>query len=1076
MQCPVCGHENSTSARFCENCGSQLADVPKPGPILGDVFETSQESGERRQLTILFSDIVGSTAMSSGLDPEDFHDLIVSYQQIATGAIERYGGQVAQYQGDGIVALFGYPKAHEDDAERAVRAGLKLIIDMNKLNKKVLPVLSDEVKVRVGIHTGLIVVGTEGDTPWFYGDTANFASRVQTAAESNTVVISESTYVLVTGFFLFKDLGFHILKGVPKPMHLYRALRPSGVHGRLHAAGDAPLTPFVGREKERQLLLDHWQKAKIGDGQIVLICGEAGIGKSRLVQQFRNDLSGISHTWVEAGTSSYEKNTPFASTIDLLHNVFEWGPETSPKQQIDDLEQGMSLIGLDIFPAVPLVASLLEIPALDRYPPLLLSPEQQREQLIDTLSRWTLGLARLQPLVLVMEDLHWADPSTLEELSRIASQISDVPILLLFTSRPDNKPVWPASMHLTTVDLKPLDKAQVANMVARLVLTGDVLQLINEKTDGIPLYVEEMAKVIAESGSAMGNIENIPASLQDLLTARLDNLGESREIAQIGAVLGREFSFDLLEKVAGEREISLETALADLVGAGVILVKSQGEDRSYAFRHALLHDSAYRSLLRSKRRKLHLATADIISHDFPEMAEARPEVIAHHLTEAGEFERAVDAWKKAAEHAFSRWALVEAERHYHQGLGALSHLPEAPEKLQTELSLQFSLGQVAQAIHGFGSQESTEAFNRAGDIASQLEDDPTFLLYLLGLFSILNSNSEIVASQEVSDKFLQLALKAKLPMMLTWAYLTQVFQSYMTPDFEKVEYSVQQLLANYNPDEHGWSPFDPKVSGLLHGALGYWHTGYPDKAEERIRYQEETAAGLSPGNQAMAALGACNLYVYLRKPEDVLKYAELMLKLGENQALATFEVWGRIYKGLALTELNCCDESINLLRQGIGDYLAQGTRSSLGWFLGLLATAQAANNQLEDALSTIEDAFGANPEEHVHYPELNRIRGDLFTIQAEQSKRPEDRIRHQSNAEASYREAIRLAETFNCRMPELRATIRLAQLMQKIGRTEEALANLERIFFQFDEGLQTADLQDAATLIDALKNNKESIS
>lgn len=1071
MHCPICGHENNESARFCENCGTRLAGNTGRDLVLNSVAESSHNSGERRQLTILFSDIVGSTEMSSHLDPEDFHDLIVSYHHVAAAAVERYGGQVAQYQGDGMIALFGFPMAHEDDAERAVRAGLQLIGDMDRLNKELSPALDNDIEVRVGIHTGLIVVGAEDDAPWFYGDTANYASRVQTAAEPNTVVMSDATRMLVSGFFLVEDLGLHVLKGVPKPMHLYRAMQPSGVHGRLHAVGDAPMTPFVGREEERQLLLDCWQKAQAGNGQLVFISGEAGIGKSRLVQQFQGDLSGIPHSWVESGTSSYEKNTPFAPTIDLLHNAFEWSRDTSPEQQISDLEQGLDLISMDTFPAVPLVASLLGLSVSDRYPPLLLSPEQQRERLIDTLVEWSLGQARLQPLVLVMEDLHWADPSTLEELSRIAMHISDVPIMLLFTSRPNSDSVWPDGAHVTHVDLRPLSEEQVVGMVSGLLLPDEVLQLVTRRTDGIPLYVEELAKAIVESGSAMDNVKNIPTTLQDLLAARLDSLGNSREIAQIGAVLGREFSFELLQKVAGEEDISLEASLTDLVDAGVLLVRDQG---SYAFRHALLQDSAYRSLLRRKRRKLHLATAEIIAGDFSEMADAKPEIIAHHLTEAGEFERAVEAWKNAAERAFSRWALVEAEQHYRKGLEVLARLPDTDERLGAELPLQFSLGQVGQTIYGFGSDPASMAFNRAGDISRKLGGDPTFLLTLLGLFSILSSRSEVVAAKEVSDEFVKLAAEAGLPMMLTWAHYTQAIQAYMEPDFEAVEDNVQQLLANYNPDEHTWAPFDPEILVLLHGSLGLWHTGFPHKALERQRHLTETAAGLSAGNQAMAALAAANLNVYLRRPEVVLKNAELMLELGKSAP--SFEVWGNIYKGLALAKLDCCDDSINLLQQGIGDYLAQDTRTSLGWFLGMLAVAQAANNQLDEALSTMEDAFGANPEERVHYPELNRMRGDLFVVQAMESSSHKEREALQSSAQASYEEAMRLAKEFQARMPQLRAAVGLAQLMQETGRSEEALALLEPMVAQFDEGKETTDLQEAAVLVEQLKGSKEKVS
>ena len=460
--------------------------------------------GERRQLTIVFSDIVGSTELSSQLDPEDWHDIVTQYQQTAANVIKRFEGHVAQYLGDGMLILFGYPMAHENDAERAVRAGLSILEEVNLLNDTLEKDFQRRIAVRIGIHTGEVMVRSEsGDSGNIFGESPNIAARVQSEADPNSVCISAATQRLVAGFFVVEDLGPHTLKGVPDPMQLYRVNNTSGVRSRLHAASRSSFTPFVGRVEERNLLMNRWTRAQKGKGQLVMITGEAGIGKSRILQQFKEDLGGIPHTWIEGESSQYEQDTPFAPTLDLVENAFHWTAETSAEKKIEELEQSFSVVGIDPTKSVPLLAALLgvNIPA-DRYPPILLSPEQQRLQLLQTLVDWVIGTSRLQPTVLVIEDLHFADPSTLEEFVMLGDQVENAQLMLIFTARPRFQPPWPTRPFHTLITLNRLDHESIRDMIGgllgRLVPT-ETLESLVERTDGNPLFAEELSQTMSEA-------------------------------------------------------------------------------------------------------------------------------------------------------------------------------------------------------------------------------------------------------------------------------------------------------------------------------------------------------------------------------------------------------------------------------------------------------------------------------------------------------------------------------------------------------------------------------------------------
>jgi class 3 adenylate cyclase/tetratricopeptide (TPR) repeat protein len=1021
--------------------------------------------GERRQLTIVFSDIVGSTELSAQLDPEDWHDIVTQYHQTAAGVVKRFEGHVSQYLGDGILILFGYPKAHENDAEGAIRAGLALLEEIKLLNNSVERDFGKRISVRVGIHTGEVMVRQEGaDSGNIFGETPNVAARVQSTAEPDTVCISAATQRLVAGFFVVEDLGPRILKGVPEPMQIYRVDRPTGVRSRLSAASKSSLTPFVGREDERNLLMNRWTQAQKGKGQLVMITGEAGIGKSRLLQQFKEDLGGIPHTWIEGESSQYEQDTPFAPTLDLVENAFQWTAETPTEKKIEELERSFSAVGIDPAKSVPLMARLFgfSVPP-DRFPPILLSPEQQRVQLLQTLVNWVIGTARLQPTLLVIEDLHFADPSTLEEFVMLGEQAENVPLMLIFTARPRFKPPWPTRSFHTLINLNRLDHDNIREMIngllGKLVPTQALDSLVN-RTDGNPLFAEELSQSMAEARAMASAAQQIPSTLHDLLMARLDYLGPVKETAQIGAVLGRAFPHSLLESIAGQTEDGLQEALMRLIESGLVFAERVANETTYTFKHALVQEAAYGSLLKSRRRELHRSAAMALTEKFPDLANQRPELVAHHLTEAGELEPAVEAWQKAGDFALARASYAEAERHLTRALKVLELMPDTTERAILELPIQMSLGNALKVTKGFGAPEAMKVYTRAREISEQLGDSLQFQIILLSLWGAMNSQSEINASRELANELTRLAERDQNGMMLTWAYETQAIQAYGEGRFAEVPGYFEKLCKHYKMEEHTWSPSDPKATTYIHAILSTWHLGRADKARAMVREQAELVKDMQPGNVAMGLLGSCSLYLHMQETGLLMESAVALKKIGADNDLPNFISWGSIYEGAASILQGSHPRGIEFLTKGVAEYLATGTHSSLGQYLSILAKGYAGMGNMEKAFSTIEDAFGAAREELMLLPDLHRVRGNLLAQRATGNDLAE--------AENSYREAIALSQKFESLAYELRAVTRLGHLLRSRGRVSEALALIEPVYGKFTEGFDTTDLRKARTLLDEL--------
>ena len=646
------------SGPAAQNDAAKATKSSATPPIPAPPIDAAGASGERRYLTVMFCDLVGSTAISAQLDAEEWRDLVGAYLDVASAAVTEMGGHVAKRLGDGLMCLFGYPVAHENDAERAARAALSIQRALADLNRKNAGTAKPELVARIGLESGPAVLDASGE---IYGDVANIAARVQALAQPGAVLVTAQVQRQIAGLFVAEERGTHALKGVPEPVALFRLVRASGGGRR---SGQRNLTPLVGRDEEIAVLMRRWERARQGEGQLVLIVGEPGLGKSRLIEEFHLRLKETPHTWSEWTCSQLLQNTP-------LHPIAEWGrqrfggADISAERRLADLETSLVQVKLDPVENASLLAPLLDIP-LPKERVSTLAPEELRRRQLAALNNWVMTSAKMQPIVLAFEDLHWADPTTLDVLRGIAERGAQVPLYIVATTRPEFRPPWGMRSHHGTISLAPLDRGQVRDMVAELsarhALSRDVVDDVAARTGGVPLFVEEVTRLLLERGE-QGGAQAIPPTLQQSLMARLDRLGSAREVAQIGSVIGRGFSYKLLKAVAGMDDAPLETALEKLSDADIVLVEGVLLESDYRFKHALIQDAAYENLLKSRRQVLHRRIAETLRDRFAAKAAAEPEVLAHHFTQAGLTDAAIEWWGKAGDQALRRSAFQEAIAH-----------------------------------------------------------------------------------------------------------------------------------------------------------------------------------------------------------------------------------------------------------------------------------------------------------------------------------------------------------------------------------------------------------------------------
>src|SRR5713101_421567 len=1055
--CRKCGASNLPGEQFCGECGAVLS-APGDPAVATAVEPLDVHAGERRHLTILFCDLVGSTTLTAQLDPEEWRATVAGYQRAAAEAITRFGGDLVRYVGDGIMAFFGYPAAHDNDAERAARAGLAILDAIAQLNEQP---AHTKLAVRIGIDSGQVVVGAgAGKEVDAFGDTANIAARVQAAAEPDTVVVTGDTHRLISGLFIVEELGAQTLKGIERPIQLYRIVRPSGMRGRLAAAAATrALTHFVGREDELRLLQSRWERVVEGEGQVITIVGEAGIGKSRLVQEFRDRIVAERHTWLECATAAFFQNTPFYAVADMLQQTFHWHSNQNNERR-PALEASLAATGIEIDEGVPLIAALLGLPLGDKYPPLRMPPDQQRKRLLATLVAWTFGSAKAQPLVIATEDLHWADPSTLELIELLVEQGATARLLLLYTARPEFRAARPLRAHHTQLTLNRLSARQVRTMVgeigAQKALSDGTIAAVVERTSGVPLFVEELTQAVLESGDATLTGREIPATLHDSLMARLDRLGPAKEVAQVGAVLGSEFSYELLHAVHPTGEADLQRALRSLTNAELLYVRGIAPEATYQFKHALIRDAAYEALLKSRRKELHFRVARTIDEQFPVIKETHPEVLARHWSEAGEVELAIAAWQRAGDLAVARSAMAEATHHLTRALESLSELTESPERDSRELDLRQTMLVVLRLSRGYAATETIAATQLVARIAEKGGDVSRLSQSSGAQFLAALHVGSLSAARAFADRALDSALRARSTSLVASAHSFQVIARHHCGDLVGSERNFSAWSEVCNDAEYE-RLVEAKIATLAMASRNAWMLGLADTARKREASMMNAGVGANPYRTALSSCRGAQLRVLLRDYGLADELARRAVELAEEYDFPHLRPTAYCILGRARAERGQVTEGIALVRQGIVAAVDSGLRLGFTNFYLLLAEVQLLDGATKKALEAVEQALQMNPDQREDRPEAQRVRGELHL-----------NLGQPGLGERDIRDAISSAARMSAKAWELRSAMSLTRFLSATGRSDEARAMLAEIYGWFTEGFDLPDLKDAKALLDEL--------
>jgi class 3 adenylate cyclase/predicted ATPase len=1049
------------------------------GPAAPAFLEApASADAERRQLTVMFCDLVGSTELSARLDPEDLRDVIADYHRAVTQVVAGFDGFVAKYMGDGVLIYFGYPRAHEDDAERAVRAGLGLIDVIGRLD---LP--SVKLQARVGIATGLVVVGDligEGSAQEqsVVGETPNLAARLQALAEPDAVVIAAGTRRLVADLFEYRDLGVVEVKGIAGPVTAWRVLRLSGVESRFEALRGSALSPLVGRDEEVDLLLRRWSRAKAGDGQVVLISGEPGLGKSRITAELAERLQAEPHIRLRYFCSPYHQDSALYPFIDQLGRAAEFTRHDPPVARFEKLE---ALLARATPPDedVAFLADLLSLPASERHPLPDLSSQRKKGRTLEALIRQLEGLARRQPVVMIFEDAHWIDPTSRELLDLTVERVHSLPVLLIVTFRPEFQMPWTGQPQVSMMTLNRLDRYDRTVLVEQIAggkaLPDEVLAQIVDRADGVPLFVEELTKSVLEGGLLHEEVDRyvldralppfaIPTSLHASLLARLDRLASVRHVAQIGAAIGREFSYALLRAVSGLSENELQVALGHLVASELVFQRGMPPDAVYIFKHALVQDAAHGSLLRSIRQQLHAQIAEALETHSPELMDNQPELLAQHYAEAGLVEQSVAYWGKAGRTSAACSAVAEAAAQLQKGLDQLALLPDTRQRQRQELELRSALGAVLMAAKGIAAPETGRAYARARELWEQLGSLSEFLHipYAQSLHHVFRG--ELDLAQRLDADLLRLSGQRNDSAGLVLGHYASGRTLMFTGRFASSRWHLEEALALYDPIPHHalvhQSGFQPHVLSRAYLGIVLFCLGYSDQAlaqssaaiaeAQRLAHPPSLAASLALGTVPLSLVG---------DNAALDERANQLLAVAAEQGFPYWRALGTIFRGWGKVNNSDVAEGISLLRSGSSAYRATGAETLMPYFLALLAEAYEIAGQVEESLTLLEEALQIveRTGERQFSADLNRHKGQLLLRQGDSQA-----------AEELYRKALSIAEEQEAKLWELRAATSLARLRRDQGRRAEARDLLTPVYGWFTEAFDTQDLKEAKALLEAL--------
>ena len=1040
---------------------------------------TPLEAGvaERRQLTVMFCDLVGSTALAEGMDLEEYREVLAAYQTVCAKAISRYNGYIARYMGDGLLVYFGYPQAHEDDAERSVRSGLDIVEAIGNLKAG----RTIGLQVRIGIATGQVVAGDilgEGasEERAVLGDTPNLAARLQSLAEPGTVIISSDTRRLAGRLFIYEDAGRHELKGFSESAQAWRAVCEAASESRFEATRSPEDTVLVGRETECLLLLDRWERTKDAEGQVVLLSGEPGIGKSRLTHALRERVESEPHTLLQYQCSPHHVNSAFHPFIEHIQRTAGVARNDTPETKLGKLETWLGSADQATRDAPPLMAALLSIPVADRYPPLNLSPQRQKEKTIEALANRFSTLARRSPVLLLFEDMHWADPTTLDVMSVVVDAAPGTAMLVIMTYRPEFVPPWQGRGHVTSHSLTRLGKRQVMEIVDGVTggapLPDALLREIVEKTDGVPLFVEELTKAVVEAGfledsgdhfTLRGPLppSSVPSTLQDSLVARLDRLAEVKNVAQVAAAIGREFSYELLAELSPLDDSLLQEALAQLEHAELIYRRGTPPDATYSFKHALVRDAAYGSLLKRRREELHTELAAVLEDRFPEMASQEPELLAYHYTAAGRTAEAVDYRQLAAQGALQRSVYREALAHLDSALDLLKAHPDVQGCLRRELEVQVARGGALMATRGYLAAETGRAFALARALAREVGDPRQSFRVLRGLHGIHFVKAELDTALEVAEECLRMAEQGDDSQPLSLAHRLVGQTLCMSGALTAARGHLERALAL------DMGPRSDKVASLVHGgghrlmapaflAQVLWMQGFPDQALALAK-DGVTEAEAQYGAFAVTAnmFFLCWIHGWRGEYEALNELAEWMRRLASEHEISEWVTSGGLFPDWPVLASGETGKAAALARQRL-EAVREQSGIMTPFKLGLLAEALAVGGD-GAALEVIDEALALTEQgERWSESELVRIKGTVLLAQSGDS------------AEECFHQALHIAREQGARSWELRAATALARLWCAEGKRKEARELLAPIYGWFTEGFDTADLKEAKVLLEHL--------
>ncbi len=1079
-RCPGCGAGVDPDWQFCGSCGEQLGEPPTaPTP------QAPSADAERRQLTVMFCDLASSTALAATLDPEDMRDVNRAYQDAAKTAIERFDGFVARYMGDGVLAYFGYPQAHEDDAERAVRAGMRIVDAITELNAGVGRAKGVELAVRVGIATGRVVVGDligEGvsQESAVVGETPNLAAKLQGFAEPNTVVVAPSTRRLTGGNLEYRDLGLREVKGLPAPVRVSQVVGEGLAASRFEATRGQQLLPLIGREDETTALLRRWERARDGEGQVVLISGEPGIGKSRLTQELGYRIAAEPHAYLGYQCSPYHSHSALFPIIAQLERAAGLSPHLEPHNKLEKLRRLLFESTEDLDNDLPALAALLSIPTGDDFTKIEPDAKARREQTLAALVHQLEGLSRKQPVLCVFEDVHWIDPSTREFLDRIVDRVESLRVLLIVTFRPEFVSSWTGQAHVTLMAMNRMTRRVSGKLIAQLAGTmampPDVLEEVIAKSDGVPLFLEELTRTVIESERLARGTEGdskrgahrpyIPETLQDSLMSRLDQLGSGKPLAQLASVIGREFDYSTLSTACDLSPDRLEKCLSELENADLVFRRGSGSSAAFSFKHTLVRDAAYESLLRETKRELHERVARAIEQCRPEVTQIEPEVLAHHFTEAGLVKPAVQYWHQAGQRASERFAMTETVAHITKALGLVDELNDPAERAACELRLQITLGPALMNIKGSASSEVAKAYRRARELSDLVGEPEQKFIATWGLWMHYQVSGQFDAARRTADEVVALGGQLSDSVyLLQGHHAAWTTEGYLGNNSACLEH-VEQGLALYDIDQHHKSAYlygdhDPGICAQVHVAYHKWFTGYPDQAVVAARSLVKLGEALShPLSLAQAQAGAAMVHQFRREPAEVLRYARELIATSAKFGLEVWRNNGDVMLGWANGMAGEERTGIEMVQRALEERTEKGLKYRQVYYLAIFAELlqhtgdfEAGFDVVAQALAILEQSGERRWESIVH-----RVHGDLLRARGDDLQ-----------AEDCFEAAIECARRQGAKSLELRAAVGLAGLWQKRGKTSEARKLLAPIYGFFQEGHNTADLRDASALLESLR-------